>query len=159
MKSPSKHHEKLAVTCSCDEADCITRLELTLDGILAIEDADGLRLSLMLPSWLEDAMWIAWKKARLETKEATPSHSNLIIGARDANTVNEVGAGENSPRIHGCQSTNHTHCVGELWQCANCSKFICWAEGTDHDPDICDDCWSEKYQHTMDSHKGTKEIP
>jgi hypothetical protein len=44
-------------------------------------------------------------------------------------------------RIPGCQSTNHRECYGELWQCQRCEKMICYAEGTDNDPDVCDDCW------------------
>ena len=43
--------------------------------------------------------------------------------------------------IRGCQSLNHSECYGELWQCAQCGKTICYAEGTDDDPDLCDDCW------------------
>lgn len=44
-------------------------------------------------------------------------------------------------RLPGCQSTNHTKCYGELWQCAACGKTVCYAEGTDNQPDLCDDCW------------------
>jgi hypothetical protein len=44
-------------------------------------------------------------------------------------------------RIRGCQSTNHTLCYGELWQCSVCGKTVCYAEGTDDDPTLCDDCW------------------
>ena len=159
MTYPSDPHDPLAVTCTCEEEECTTQLELTLDGMLAIEDADGLKLSLMLPNWLDDAMQTAWAKQRAEANEATLSHRNHITGAQDASTSNQAGAGEDSLRIPGCESTNHTECYGVLWQCANCSKSICWAEGTDHDPDICDECWAEKYQHTMDSHEVTKEIP
>jgi hypothetical protein len=48
-------------------------------------------------------------------------------------------------RMEGCQSTNHTDCYGEMWQCATCGKTVCCAEGTDHDAQLCDDCWAEKY--------------
>ena len=48
---------------------------------------------------------------------------------------------ETQMRIPGCQSTNHAVCYGELWPCQRCGKTVCYAEGTDNDPDICDDCW------------------
>src|SRR5947207_15545774 len=48
-------------------------------------------------------------------------------------------------RLPGCQSMNHTECYGELWQCAQCGKTICYAEGTDDDPDLCDDCWVQTH--------------
>ena len=44
-------------------------------------------------------------------------------------------------RLAGCQSTNHTTCYGDLWQCARCAKIVCYAEGTDNLPALCDDCW------------------
>lgn len=47
--------------------------------------------------------------------------------------------------IPGCQSMNHTECYGELWRCASCGKTICFAEGTDDDPTLCDDCWLQKH--------------
>ena len=56
MMSPSDAREVLVVTCDCDEDDCATRLELPPDGILAIEDKDGLLVTIMLPGWLEDVM-------------------------------------------------------------------------------------------------------
>lgn len=48
---------------------------------------------------------------------------------------------ETQYRNPGCQSTNHRACYGELWQCKRCGKTVCYAEGTDNDPDVCDDCW------------------
>jgi len=45
-------------------------------------------------------------------------------------------------RMPGCQSTNHTVCYGELWQCAVCGKTVCYNEGTDDHPELCDDCWA-----------------
>jgi hypothetical protein len=48
---------------------------------------------------------------------------------------------ETQMRISGCQSTNHRECYGELWQCQRCGKTVCYAEGTDNDPAVCDDCW------------------
>ncbi len=55
--------------------------------------------------------------------------------------------GEAPKRIPGCESTNHDHCYGELWQCIVCGKTVCHAEGTDNDPDLCDDCWVSQHQH------------
>jgi hypothetical protein len=53
-------------------------------------------------------------------------------------------------RMEGCQSTNHTECYGELWQCANCGKIVCYAEGSDDDPQVCDDCWATLHPlHTI----------
>lgn len=54
--------------------------------------------------------------------------------------TDEVGG-----RMAGCQSTNHTHCYGELWQCAACGKTVCYAEGTDDHPELCDDCWVKRF--------------
>ena len=48
-------------------------------------------------------------------------------------------------RLEGCQSTNHTECYGQLWQCASCGKTVCYAEGSNDDPELCDDCWAKKY--------------
>lgn len=47
-------------------------------------------------------------------------------------------------RMQGCQSTNHINCHGELWQCGKCGKTVCCNEGSDDDPDLCDDCWAKK---------------
>ena len=49
---------------------------------------------------------------------------------------------ESCRRMVGCQSTNHTVCYGELWQCAVCDKRVCCNEGSDDHPDLCDDCWA-----------------
>ena len=56
MIVPSETPEALVVSCGCDEDGCATCLELTPEGILAIEDVDGLRLSLLLPDWLDNVM-------------------------------------------------------------------------------------------------------
>ena len=45
-------------------------------------------------------------------------------------------------RLVGCQSTNHTVCYGELWQCSVCRKQVCCNEGSEDHPDLCDDCWA-----------------
>jgi len=44
-------------------------------------------------------------------------------------------------RIAGCQSTNHTSCKGELWECERCHKKVCWEEGSTDLVELCDDCW------------------
>ncbi|MEW6085597.1 MAG: hypothetical protein AB1607_13480 [Chloroflexota bacterium] len=44
-------------------------------------------------------------------------------------------------RIVGCQSTDHTSCKGELWECKRCHKVVCWEEGSVDLIDFCDDCW------------------
>lgn len=49
---------------------------------------------------------------------------------------------ESCRRIVGCQSTNHSFCYGELWQCAACGKMMCCNEGSDDHPELCDDCWA-----------------
>ena len=54
-------------------------------------------------------------------------------------------------RIPGCESTNHKLCYGELWQCSRCGKTVCSAEGSDEDPDLCDDCWYAKHYADQDT--------
>jgi hypothetical protein len=46
-------------------------------------------------------------------------------------------------RIVGCQSTNHTFCKGELWECERCHKKVCWEEGSTDLLNLCDDCWQD----------------
>jgi hypothetical protein len=46
-------------------------------------------------------------------------------------------------RVLGCQSKNHTICSGDLWKCARCQKKFCWKEGSTDLPDVCDNCWNE----------------
>lgn len=60
-------------------------------------------------------------------------------------------------RLSGCQSTNHTQCYGELWQCALCQRTFCWAEGTDNHPELCDDCWAAQFapEAVVDMSRGT----
>jgi len=55
------------------------------------------------------------------------------------------GAEEAPRRMAGCQSTHPGPCYGELWQCAACGKTVCYAEGTDDHPELCDDCWCKRY--------------
>lgn len=49
-------------------------------------------------------------------------------------------------RILKCESTNHDHCWGIVWQCAECGKSVCCEEGSTEDIDLCDDCWWEKHK-------------
>lgn len=46
-------------------------------------------------------------------------------------------------RIVGCQSTNHTSCKGELWECERCHKIVCWEEGSTDLIELCDNCWHD----------------
>ena len=50
-----------------------------------------------------------------------------------------------SRRMAGCQSSHPGSCYGELWQCSACGKTVCYAEGSDHHPELCDDCWCQRY--------------
>ena len=68
--------------------------------------------------------------------------------------MNMVGNQEASGRLLGCQSTNHDQCYGELWQCAACGKTVCYAEGTDNDPELCDDCWVRKHYASPSIQRG-----
>ena len=54
-------------------------------------------------------------------------------------------------RLPGCESTNHDLCYGELWQCSQCGKTVCAAEGSDDDPELCDDCWVAKHYPEQDT--------
>ena len=64
------------------------------------------------------------------------------------------GADESCVRMAGCQSTHPGPCYGELWQCSACGKTICYVEGSDDHPELCDDCWV-KQQDT----KGDDDVP
>jgi hypothetical protein len=48
-------HSPLQVVCDCPE-QCGAVLQLTHDGFLILEDRDGLRVSIMLPDWLDFAI-------------------------------------------------------------------------------------------------------
>lgn len=64
-------------------------------------------------------------------------------------------------RMPGCQSTNHPVCYGELWQCSVCGKTVCYNEGTDNHPELCDDCWAVLFAPTRAVHfteKGALEL-
>lgn len=60
-----------------------------------------------------------------------------------------------------CQSTNHIKCydygAGDpviLWRCANCKKWLCYADGcADENYELCDSCVAEnKSRKTLDIH-------
>lgn len=54
--------ETIVIGCDCVESggECGTWLELSPDGILAVEDKDGERLSIMLPLWLDQVIRYAF---------------------------------------------------------------------------------------------------
>jgi hypothetical protein len=62
------------------------------------------------------------------------------------------GADESCVRMAGCQSTHSGPCYGELWQCASCGKIVCYAEGSDNHPELCDDCWRKHQSDQEDDH-------
>ncbi len=57
-------------------------------------------------------------------------------------------------RLPGCESANHEICYGELWQCSQCGKTVCAAEGSEDDPELCDDCWMAKHYPEQDTGPG-----
>lgn len=51
-----------------------------------------------------------------------------------------------------CCSANHAakDCHGDLWQCADCGNFFCFAEGQDDDFfDLCDSCWAARFGYLL----------
>lgn len=61
------------VSCDCvgnGGQSCGTWLELTQDGILILEDKDGLRVSCSIPEWLEDPMRYAMQRHKLKLSAA-----------------------------------------------------------------------------------------
>jgi hypothetical protein len=48
-------------------------------------------------------------------------------------------------RFAGCQSNHAGPCYGELWQCVTCDKTVCFAEGSNHHPELCNECWVKSY--------------
>jgi hypothetical protein len=62
-------------------------------------------------------------------------------------------------RIAGCESTNHSVCYGELWQCASCGKTVCANEGTDNDLDLCDACWGKRHFPHFGPSQPDDEVP
>jgi len=60
---------RFLVPCDCEGEDgqsCGTWLALTQDGILLLEDKDGLRVSCSLPAWLEDPLRYAMQRHKLK---------------------------------------------------------------------------------------------
>lgn len=58
---------RLLVSCDCaQEEHCGTWLGLTVDGILVLEDKDGLLVSICLPDWLEAPMRFAAHRQQLQ---------------------------------------------------------------------------------------------
>lgn len=60
---------RFLVPCDCvsdDGQSCGTWLELTQEGILLLEDKDGLRVSCSLPEWLEDPIRYAMQRHQLK---------------------------------------------------------------------------------------------
>lgn len=53
-------------------------------------------------------------------------------------------------RRPGCESTNHKHCCGQLWQCTACKRWFCSEEGhaDDGHHEVCDDCWYKVHGKT-----------
>ena len=46
----------LRIACDCNERTCDTWMEITPEGILALEDKDDLLVSILLPEWLAHAI-------------------------------------------------------------------------------------------------------
>ena len=46
----------LRIACDCDERTCDTWMEITPEGMLAVEDKEGERVSILLPEWLDHAI-------------------------------------------------------------------------------------------------------
>jgi hypothetical protein len=59
--------------------------------------------------------------------------------------VVETAGNDLQGRFPDCQSTHTGPCYGEVWQCSTCGKTVCYAEGTDNHPEVCDDCWVKQY--------------
>lgn len=75
--------ETLTLECDCE---CDAWLEITPDGILAIEDKDGLRLSIDLPEWLADVIYAAMLEHARDTYSQTATASCEASQTSDPNT-------------------------------------------------------------------------
>jgi hypothetical protein len=70
-------------------------------------------------------------------------HSYVVEeGRRGRQTESQVSR---QMRLVGCQSSHPGACYGEVWPCAGCGKTVCFAEGSDHHPELCDVCWGKHY--------------
>lgn len=116
------------------------------DGVDAVAHVeDGLILYLTRPDGLQ---------VRLTVDELTLLYHFVI-----AETIRQRETVPTSHRMEGCQSTNHSDCYGELWQCASCGKTVCYAEGSDNDRELCDDCWAMKNPLQTTSDQRDDDIP
>jgi hypothetical protein len=120
-----------------DGEDAIVHIE---DGVVVyITRPDGLEVRLLITE-LEHVYYFALEQVHRWEED-------------DAGEVLESG------RMEGCESTNHMDCYGDLWQCGKCGKTVCSNEGTDNDPDLCDDCWAEKYSPRTTLCQPEDEVP
>jgi hypothetical protein len=122
-----------------------------VDAVAHVEDA--LILYLSRPDGLQ---------VRLTVYELDLLH-NFVIGEvfrqEEAKMATDLANGDPAGRMAGCQSTNHTECYGELWECASCGKIVCCNEGSSHDPDLCDDCWAKKYSLRTTPSQSEDDVP
>ena len=73
-----------------------------------------------------------------------------LVWPRSADERAVLGTASGRRRMAGCQSTHPGPCYGELWNCASCGKTVCFAEGSDNHPELCDDCWCKQYGPTKE---------
>ncbi len=68
----SWQENRFLIPCDCADLDqpCGTWLELTQEGILILEDKDGMRISCCLPDWLEDPLRYAAQRHLLKLSAA-----------------------------------------------------------------------------------------
>ena len=68
----SWQENRFLIPCDCADVDqpCGTWLELTQEGILILEDKDGMRISCCLPDWLEDPLRYAAQRHLLKLSAA-----------------------------------------------------------------------------------------
>ena len=62
--------DRVFVSCDCEQDEpCGSWLELTVDGILVLEDKDGEQVSFRLPDWLEASIRYAAQRQQLQVSE------------------------------------------------------------------------------------------
>lgn len=122
-----------------------------IDAVAHVEDA--LVVYLTRPDGLQ---------VRLTVYEVKLLH-HFVIGEvfrqEEAEKATDLEDGLLNGRIEGCQSTGHTKCYGELWECLICGKIVCCNEGSSNDPDLCDDCWIKKYSQRSVLSEPDDDIP
>jgi hypothetical protein len=104
-----RYDPTLVIACDCSEEQCGAWLELTPDGILAIEDKDGLRVSLLLPDWLDGAMRTVLLESRL-------TQTNQAVSDREGDEAQPPAAATLWQWVdeHGkCTATNGCWCDPE----------------------------------------------